>query len=319
MRLRLLVASMAALAVAGSAAVSSTWSAWTDTTSSSGSSLSAAPDWLAPAVSSSAVGKSTGGATGYIRQGGTYHLYANVTDGGNPASGTTAVTAATATISAEQATVPLAAGSFTAGGVSYNRRSSLLTARTPLATGTYATTITTTDAAGNAATVEGPVAVVDIVAPAGTDVSATNGGGVPGRPDAGDTVAYSWSEPLDPNSVLSGWTGATTAVQVYIADSGPQDDTLVVRSTAGVALPLGALDLNQNFVTANTLLTATMTQSGADITIKITGLVSGTPRNRERSDIMTWSTGAIAGATDRAGNALTSLVLPEPGVVDDDF
>jgi hypothetical protein len=32
-----------------------------------------------------------------------------------------------------------------------------------------------------------------------------------------------------------------------------------------------------------------------------------------------WSTGAIAGATDRAGNALVPTVVNESGTSDDDF
>ncbi len=74
--------------------------------------------------------------------------------------------------------------------------------------------------------------VVDNTAPTRTSASIANGG-VAGRMDAGDTIAYVWSEIVDPQSVLSGWTGTSTPVTVQISNvAGTRGDTIAVRDSA---------------------------------------------------------------------------------------
>jgi hypothetical protein len=215
--------------------------------------------------------------------------------------------------------VALSSGGFTAQGVSYNRRSALLTANATLAAGSYATTIAVSDMAGNSAVVAGPGIVVDNTSPVGNAVQTVNGGGTRGRPDAGDVITLGWSDVLDPASVLAGWSAAATAVQVVIFDSGSGNDTLVVRTTSGVSLPLGSIDLNNNYVGSTTTFNATMTQSATSIAVTLGTLVSGSPRTDTSKAAVAWSTGAVAGATDRAGNALLPSVVNESGYSDDDF
>jgi hypothetical protein len=302
------------MAVAGS-----TWSAWTGTTSSAVGTMSAAPDSQAPAVDIAAVGKSGGGTTGFIRQGGSYYVYANVTDAGNPPSGTSTVTAGAGSISTGLTAVALAAGTFTAQGVSYNRRSAVLTANAALAAGTYATTIATADAAANSAVVTGPSVTADSVVPAGSSVSTTSGGAIAGRPDAGDILTLVWSEPLDPYSILAAWAGGATAVQVLITDGGASNDTLTFRSTGAVVLPLGSIALVNNYVTATATFNATMTQSGTSIVVTLGTLISGTPSTDSHKSALSWSTATVSGATDRAGNALAGSTVAEIGKADADF
>ena len=104
------------------------------TTSNSADTFAAAADWVAPSVSSTVIAKTAGGTPGFIRQGGTYFVYANVTDTGNPASGVSTVKANIGTITTGQTSVTLNAGSFSVGGVTYNRRTSSVTANASLAT-----------------------------------------------------------------------------------------------------------------------------------------------------------------------------------------
>ena len=210
----LAVVLLAACAATATAADVSTWSGWTGATGSPAGTIGAAADWQAPVVGAAAVGKSAGGSSGFIRQGGGYYIYAAVTDGGNPASGTSTVVAGAATISVGATAVALAAGSFSADGVAYNRRSALLTANAVLAAGDYATTIATSDVAANSAVVSGPPVTVDNTAPTGAAINIANGGATVGRPEAGDIVTFTWSETLDPSSVLAGWSGGATAVRV---------------------------------------------------------------------------------------------------------
>src|SRR5438874_1204300 len=79
--------------------------------------------------------------------------------------------------------------------------------------GTNTYSITCTDNASNAGTQSGFAVTVDNTAPTGTDVQTTNAsGGTVGRAELGDTITLTFSEPMDPNSVLAGWGGASTNV-----------------------------------------------------------------------------------------------------------
>jgi hypothetical protein len=320
-RARLAAFLVAAFALAvGASTLRPTWSGWTDTTMNAGIFMSAAPDWEAPALGTAVVGKSAGGITGYIHKGGTYYVYANVTDGGNPASGTSTVTTSVSSITFGGSAVVLSAGSFTAQGVSYNRRSTLLLAGATLAAGGYTTSITTADIAGNDATVTGPAVITDNTSPAGSSFHTANAGAIAGRPDAGDRLMYTWSEQLDPYSVLSTFSGTAAAAHVVITNSGTNDDSVTVRSANGVTqLPFGAVDLNDNYVTATSTFDATMTQSGAVITVTLGALASGTPSTDTSGTTTSWATGTPAGATDRAGNALATSTVTESGTTDYEF
>lgn len=220
------------------------------TASNAGSSFSAAPDLTAPSASASVVGKASGGATGYVKQGATYHVYADVTDAGSPPSGTSSVTADVSSFDSGQTSVPLVAGSYTAGGVSYGYRSAPLTVNDPQSGGTYGYLLTLTDAATNSRVQTGFSVVLDNTPPSGADIQATDGNGDPGEPGTGDVVTFSFREPVEPASILAGWTGDATAVTVRIRDGGVLlgllgDDELEIPDAANSAtLPFGTIDLN---------------------------------------------------------------------------
>jgi hypothetical protein len=300
------------------AATASTWSAWTDAGGSVAGTISAAADWQAPPVDAAVAGKSSGGSMGFVHQGGGYYVYANVTDAGNPASGTSAVSADAGSISTGLSAVPLSAGSFSAQGVAYNRRSALLTANATLAEGSRATTIATTDVAANSAVVSGPSVVVDNAAPSAVAVQIDNGGLIAGRPDSGDTMALDWSETLDPYSILAGWSGAAAAVQVVITDVSATD-SITIQSSGGVALPLGTIALNSQYVTATSTFSATMVQSGASIVVTLGAMITGIPHTANKKATLTWGAGTVTGATDRAANALVDSTITESGIADLDF
>src|ERR671932_254760 len=76
--------------------------------------IGSAADWTAPTVTGSTIATTASGApigaSGAVKQGGTYRVYANVTDSGNPASGVSGVTAEVSSLSgAGSASVPLTA------------------------------------------------------------------------------------------------------------------------------------------------------------------------------------------------------------------
>jgi len=62
---------------------------FTNTSANSGNTYASSTDWKAPTVSGSVIQPNGGnnGSTGWVKQGQSYFVYANVTDTGNPASG----------------------------------------------------------------------------------------------------------------------------------------------------------------------------------------------------------------------------------------
>ncbi len=296
--------------------------AYSGNASNSGNEFVAAADWVAPTASASTIGKTQGGVPGYIRQGGTYYVYANVGDSGAPASGVSTVTANASSVTTGQSAVALAAGSFSAGGASYNYRTASQTANASLAAGTYSYSLTSKDVAANSGTQSGYSVVVDNTAPTASDVQTTNkSGNIAGRPEIGDTVVFTFSEPIDPHSILANWSGASTSVVVRIAN-GTNDPLTVYNATNTAQLPLGSVSLGRNdYVSASATFGAsgtasTMVQSGNAITIAL-GTASSGPSTAAGNGTMSWT--PSASAYDRAGNAETTTARSETGSADREF
>jgi len=319
-----IVSVVAALAFLAWAGIGSTLGAFSATTANGGNSFSAAPDFVACTAGTTVVAKTSGYVPSFIKQGGTYYVYANVTDTGNPASGIASVTANVSTIdSAGATTVTLASGSFSVGGVSYNYKSASRTVKNPLAAGGYTYSLTCTDNAANTGTQSGFSVTVDNTSPAGSDVQTANGGSIPGRPEQGDTVTFTFTEQIDPDSILSGWTGASTNVVVRINDGGGANDSLQVwNASNGSQLPLGQVDLGRkDYVGGNRTFGASgtasaMVQGGATITITL-GTASGAGTTAGGNGTMSWT--PSNSAYDRARNACSTAVATESGGADPEF
>jgi hypothetical protein len=322
LRICALIGCVAALAFAGDGF---TFAAFTSSANSPGNRISAASDFRAPTVTASVIAKSAGGTPGFIKQGGTYHVYANVTDDGNPASGVATVTADVSSLTTGQTAVSLPSGSFSVGGVSYGYRSGLLTANGSLSEGVKAFSLTATDNASNASTPGGFSVTVDNTAPSGTDVQTANGASTAGTAQQGDTATFSFSEPIDPGSVLSGWAGSSTSVVVRLTNGGAlptTPDTVQIWNAANNAqLALGTITLpsgtyvgglsgsdSATFGASGTA--STMVMSGSTITITL-GTVGGSasPGAGLLAGAMSWV--PSASATDRAGNAMPTTTVNE--------
>lgn len=285
--------------------------------------ISTASDWTAPSVSSSVIAKTTGYASGYIKQGGAYYVYANVTDNGNPPVGISTVTTNVSTVTTGQTTAALTAGSYSVGGVSYNYRSASLTANSSLSAGTYTYSIAATDSGSRSATQTGLTVVVDNTAPSASDIQTTNGGSIAGRAEPGDTMTFTFSEPIEPNSILSGWTGSSTSVVVRLNDGGLGNDTVTIYNSANTAqLPLGSVSLARtDYTSANRTFGAsgtasTMVLSGSAITVTL-GTQSAAATTAASTGTMSWTPSATA--TDRAANACTTTARSETGTADKEF
>ena len=192
---------------------------------------------------------------------------------------------------------------------------------TGVAAGGYDLRAVATDNAGNVTNSTTVVnRVVDNTAPTATDIQAVNGGATVGKPEANDTITFTYSEQMAPASILAGWNGTSTAVTVRINNSGGNDTLEIWNSANNALLPLtgSAVTLNGNYVTASAVFTATMAQSGAAITVTLGTLSSGTPTTAGGAGAaMSWTPSATA--TDVAGNPCTTTAATESGTADKEF
>ena len=149
-------------------------------------------------------------------------------------------------------------------------------------------------------------------------------GGTAGKPEAGDTVTFTYSEPIDPTTVLSGWDGSAQPVVVDIVDGGTSgDDKLEVLNASTLAqLPLGSVDLGRkDYVTKTTTFGASgtassMVLSGSAITVTL-GTPSATAGTAASTGTMVWTPSTTV--TDAAGNAVSANTVNESGAADKDF
>ena len=235
-----------------------------------------------------------------------------------------AVTADVSAVTAGATSVSLTGGSYTVGGVAYAYRSGILTADSSAA-GARAYTVRATDVVANASGSTAFTVEVDNTRPTASDVGTLNGAATAGKPEAGDSISFTFSEPMDPAGILSGWTGPGASVVVRITDGGLLgNDILTIRNAANsVDLPLGRVDLGapgyvpatQDFGSTGT--PSMMTLSGNTIVVQL-GTPSGTAGSVLVAVNMTWT--PSAGPFDRAGNACeTTLASETDGLIDAEF
>ncbi len=257
-------------------------------------------------------------------------------DTGNPASGIATVSADVSSLTTGSMAVVLVAGSFSAGGVSYNYRSAALAANATLAEGSKAFTVTVTDNAANAASL-GASATVDNTAPKASDVQTTNvAAGTNGLAELGDTMVLTFSEPVEPESILAGWSGAATNVVVRINDNGllgTGNDSVQIYNAANTALlPLGTVDLGRSDYVAGLLggnvrfgasgTPSTMTMSANTLTL-VLGTYNATPivdparTTAAGTGTAVWT--PTATPYDRAANAMSTTAASESGAADKEF
>ena len=188
--------------------------------------------------------------------------------------------------------------------------------------------------------------VADTGAPTAIGVQTTVGGVTPGLAEAGDTIVFTFSEPINPNSVLAGWNGSTTNVVVRIQNNGvdgiSNDQLRVFAPGSNIPLPLGTVDLgHKDYVTGAvaggqggtsiqygaTGTPSTMTMSGNTITIVLGTYNGGTTNQSTRRETatgtatMVWTPTPASGLpmTDLAGNPILPTPIAESGADDLDF
>ena len=161
---------------------------------------------------------------------------------------------------------------------------------------------------------------IDNTAPTGTDVQATNSGTI-GQLTSGDTIRLTYSEAIAPASILSGWTGSSQAIRVYVNDGGTVD-TMDFRNSAGTTrlnLVNSSTDLSlgRDFVGSAMSSTRPIAMSGSTVTVTLGSQISGTLKTVATTGTMTWR--PSASATDLAGLAASTALVTESGTADRDF
>jgi hypothetical protein len=294
--------------------------AFSATTTNGGDRFVAAPDWEPPNVTRTVIAKTVGYLTGMIGPGSQFYVYAQIDDGGNPAAGVGNATADVSAFSIGGASVAMNAGAFSAGGVLYNYRSAARTAIAQMANGTRTYSLTMADLAlpVHSQTQSGFTVLVDGMGPAPIDMTSANRpGGTIGRAEQGDSITYTWSEPIDPESLVPGWDGGSpTTVTVRLANNGAGDQVRI-RGSNGGNLNFGTVFLQQNYVSgAGEFDDSTIRMLGNTVTI-VLGTQSGTTRLVAIATPTTWQ--ASTGAFDAAGNACSNATITGSGSPRIDF
>ncbi len=277
-------------------------------------------DTVAPTVSATVIAKTGQYFAGYVKQGGTYYVYANATDGGVVPSGIATIKADVSAITTGSTAVSLVAGSYTVEGVTYGYRTASLTANASLAAGSKSYSLTSTDNNGNAGTQSGYTVTVDNTAPTASDIQCVNGGATVGRIELGDVCTFTFSEVIDPESILAGWTGGSTSVVVQFTDSGKNDRYEIWNAANTALLPLGSVNTAGDYVggAGATATASTMVLNTGANTITITlGTVAGSLKTDNNNNNEVWT--PSASAFDRAGNAMSTTNRTETGTSDKDF
>lgn len=276
-------------------------------------------DATAPTISGAVVAKASGGTPGYVHQGGTYYVFANVVDGGSASTGVATVSANVASLTGGASSIPLTSGSYSVGGVTYGYRSAALTADMMLTQGSKSFSITAVDGVGNTATQSFTV-TVDNTAPSASDVQTINvSGGTAGKAERGDRLILTYSENVEPGSILSAWAGSSTAVTVRLTHVNAFSDQVTVYDGSNVnQLPLGTVSLGRGDYVAGTVTftASTMSLSGRTVTITL-GTPSGPTKTALGAGTMSWTPAATV--TDYAGNQCLSAAAVESGSLDKDF
>jgi hypothetical protein len=155
----------------------------------------------------------------------------------------------------------------------------------------------------------------------------------------GDTIVFTFSEPIDPHSIITDWDGTGSRnVVVRAYDNGLLglplgDDELVVYNAANNAA-LGTVDLGRGdyvsgvlgghilFGATGNFSTITMTPDKRTVTIMLgaysrTSILGASVGNASGPGTMVWT--PAAGLEDLAGNAIATTTATESGTADEDF
>ena len=142
-------------------------------------------------------------------------------------------------------------------------------------------------------------------------------GGTVGRPRPA-TRSVHLQRAIEPASILAGWDGSTTTMTVRLVQNGTADQIQIRDSADSNQLPFGTLALGRTDYTTSTrrFLSSTMVMSGSTIIITL-GTPNGAVTTAAGNGTMTWT--PVATPYDRAANACTTTARNESGAADREF
>jgi hypothetical protein len=251
------------------------FSVWgTDNASNTGSptAFSVTADNTNPTASAAVVVASATSGVGYVRQGGTYVVYASASDAGSPASGIATVTADVSALNAgvTALSLPKCTSSCSVGGVTYGYKSAVTTAGTPLGEGAFSAPVTATDKAGGTGSVTASGSI-DNTAPSVTAAAVVT--------SATSSAGY----------VKSGGT--------YLVYANASDGGAPASGIATVKADVGAITAGQT----------ALTLSACTSSCTIGGVTYGYKSASKTADTLSaGSIGFTVTATDKASGAATS-------------
>ncbi|MDQ3740273.1 MAG: hypothetical protein M3389_04935 [Actinomycetota bacterium] len=195
---------------------------------------------------------------------------------------------------------------------------------TAVADGLYDFRAVSLDYAGNTGEALDLNRRIDNLTPSASDVQTTDVGGTPGVIQVGDSLTLTYSEAIDPTSLIAAWNGQTQPTIYARLTHHNQGDRFLFYTTAALttAIPLAGAPgvvLDADFVSSNTTLPATLTRSadGKSFTIAFTS-VPGVSTTPAAAAMMRWT--PAAGAKDMVGKASTTTARDESGSpLDRDF
>lgn len=182
-----------------------------------------------------------------------------------------------------------------------------------------------TDNAGNAET--STVVTnrrIDNFVPSASDVQTANGGATPGVIQAGDTMTLTYSEEIDPASIIAGWDGTGSQSVFLVFTHNKNGDRVLFYS--GVSpypvLPLATgvgVDLNADYVpNGGVTFNGTLTRSGRSFTLTI-GTSTGGVANATApaAAAMQWFPSSVA--KDFVNKSASTTARTETGASDAEF
>ena len=195
-----------------------------------------------------------------------------------------------------------------------------LAATTFPADDTYTLVVRATDTVGNVSTSSRGF-VIDRTRPTAVGISTTNVGTLR-KLELKDTFTLTYSEAIDPATIIGGWSGTTTQNVVVRATNAGKDKLAVYDATNATLLPLGTISLGRNdFVSASMTFGATgtpstLSMSGSSLTVTLGTASSTTAATTAAAAAnMIWTPGVVA---DLAGNTSVTTAYTETDL-DSDF
>jgi hypothetical protein len=149
----------------------------------------------------------------------------------------------------------------------------------------------------------------DTVAPSASDIQTTNGGGGTAlKIDAAgsDTMTYTFSEPMDPATIMTGWSGTSTTVTATVTNA-TSDDTIGVTGAS-----FGTVNTNTSFTISSVSCTAsTLVMSGSAVTLTLNTCAPTSKLRTGSASTFNWA--PVATPTDQAGNPMSTTTRNETG------